>query len=77
MSSGTYRLVRHPIYLGYLMIHVGFLAGHVSLWNVVVLVAADVALVARAGIEERALLPDPAYRQYVDTVPWRLVPGLY
>ena len=77
VSSGVYRLVRHPMYLGYLLIHIAFLLGHVSTWNMVVLVAADLALFARLGLEERTLSPDPAYQRYKEMVPWRLVPGVY
>ena len=75
--SGVYRLVRHPMYLGYLLIHSAFLLGHVSTWNVVVLVAADLALLARIGLEERTLSADLAYQCYRETVPWRFVPGVY
>ncbi len=77
VSSGVYRLVRHPMYLGYLLIHIAFLLGHVSTWNMVVLVAADLALFVRLGLEERTLSPDPAYQRYKEMVPWRLVPGVY
>ena len=77
VSSGVYRLVRHPMYLGYLLIHIAFLLGHVSSWNVVVLAAADLALLACVGLEERTLSPDPAYRRYKEIVQWRLVPGIY
>ena len=38
VSTGLYRIVRHPIYMGYLITHVGFLAANPSLWNIVVLV---------------------------------------
>ena len=75
--SGVYRLVRHPMYLGYLLIHSAFLLGHVSTWNVVVLVAADLALLARIGLEERPRSADLAYQCYRETVPWRFVPGVY
>ena len=75
--SGVYRLVRHPMYLGYRLIHSAFLLGHVSTWNVVVLVAADLALLARIGLEERTLSADLAYQCYRETVPWRFVPGVY
>src|SRR5262245_24157655 len=34
VSSGLYRVVRHPIYLGYLITHVAFLAANPSVWNV-------------------------------------------
>ena len=77
VCRGVYRLVRHPIYLGYLLIHTAFLLGHVSTWNVAVLVTADLALLSRVGLEERTLSPDPAYRRYKQIVPWRFVPGVY
>ena len=77
VCSGAYRLVRHPIYLGYLLTHVSFLMGNASLWNVAALGTADAALLIRAQFEERTLAGDDRYRQYLQLVPWRLVPGLY
>ena len=47
VSTGVYRLVRHPIYLGYLITHVGFVAANATAWNAVLLVAADLADGAR------------------------------
>ena len=67
VSTGLYRLVRHPIYLGYLITHVGFLAANPSLWNVLLLGAADLALMVRAVREEQTLARDPAYRGYSRT----------
>ena len=77
VSSGLYRLVRHPIYLGYLITHVGFLAANPTFWNFLVFVGADVALMVRAVCEERMLARDPAYRDYQETVHWRVVPGVF
>jgi protein-S-isoprenylcysteine O-methyltransferase Ste14 len=77
VSSGVYRLVRHPIYLGYLITHVGFLLANPNIWNVVVLAAADVALMLRARCEERTLVADEAYRSYMERVHWRVVPGVF
>src|SRR5918997_5114714 len=34
--SGPYRLVRHPMYAGYLMTQIAFLLNHPSLWNAAV-----------------------------------------
>jgi len=77
VSSGLYRLVRHPIYMGYLITHIGFLAANGTVWNIVAFVCADLALLARAVCEERILARDPAYRAYQQTVRWRVVPGLF
>jgi protein-S-isoprenylcysteine O-methyltransferase Ste14 len=77
VSSGLYRLVRHPIYLGYLFTHFAFVAANPSLWNFGILVAADAALLARAVCEEKTLAIDPMYRTYQESVRWRVCPGLF
>ena len=77
VCSGVYRSIRHPIYLGYLLTHVAFLMANASLWNTVALVTADIALLMRAHFEERTLGADAVYQRYRETVPWRLLPGLY
>lgn len=77
VRSGLYRLIRHPIYAGYLVTHVVLLAAHPSLWNLAALAIADTALMARAIIEERTLARDPRYVSYLETVRWRVCPGLF
>ena len=77
VSSGLYRIVRHPIYLGYLITHVAFLLATPSAWNVAALLAADAALLARAVCEEQTLSRDEQYRTYQQTVRWRVCPGVF
>jgi protein-S-isoprenylcysteine O-methyltransferase Ste14 len=77
VSSGVYRLVRHPIYMGYLITHAAYLAAMPSAWNVAALVAADAALLARAVCEEQTLARDPRYRDYQQVVRWRVCPGIF
>lgn len=76
MKGGLYRIVRHPIYLGYIVTHIPFLAAHPSAWNLAVLFAGDCALILRAMYEEQTLGRDPQYVRYCETVKWRLVPGI-
>ena len=76
MERGLYRFVRHPIYLGYLLTHIPFLAAHPSGWNAAVLLAGDAALIVRALYEEETLGRDPQYVRYCQSVKWRLVPGI-
>ena len=77
VCSGLYRIVRHPIYLGYLFTHVAFLLATPSAWNVAALLAADAALLARAVCEEQTLSRDERYRTYQQTVRWRVCPGVF
>jgi protein-S-isoprenylcysteine O-methyltransferase Ste14 len=75
--QGPYSAVRHPIYSGYLIAHVAFLAAHPSTWNVVVFAIADGALIVRALMEERVLTTDADYRDYCARVSWHLIPGVF
>lgn len=75
--GGLYRIVRHPMYAGYMLTHVGFLLVAPSLWNLAVYAVAWAFLVARIYAEEKVLSEDPAYQAFKGRVRFRLVPGLY
>ena len=77
VSSGLYRVVRHPIYAGYLTTHVAFVAANPTMWNILLLLAADLALLRRAVCEEDTLARDPEYRAYMQRVRWRICPGIF
>lgn len=74
---GPYRIVRHPIYLGYLVTHVGFLLSNWSAWNLAAYGATYVFQVLRIYSEERFLGQDEGYREYCDRVRYRLIPGIF
>lgn len=76
-AGGLYRLVRHPMYAGYMLTHVGFLLVAPSLWNLAVYAVAWAFLVARIYAEERVLSEDPEYLALKARVPYRLVPGVF
>jgi len=77
VSSGIYRVVRHPIYLGYLITHVAFILANPTAWNVAALMVGDTALLLRAICEEHVLARDAQYREYQQAVRWRVCPGLF
>ena len=77
VARGPYNIVRHPIYAGYLLTHAAVLAAYPSWWNLLAVIAGDIALVLRALAEERVLSTDREYRVYCGRVAWHLVPGLY
>jgi protein-S-isoprenylcysteine O-methyltransferase Ste14 len=77
VAGGPYRLVRHPVYLGYLIASIGFLLTNVSGRNVIVYFITYFFQVSRILAEERVLSEDAAYREYRDRVRFRLVPGIF
>ncbi len=75
-SYGIYRLVRHPMYLGYMVSHVGYLLTYFSAWNVAIYAIVWTALYLRTVEEEKFLRMDEAYREYADRVRYKLIPGV-
>ena len=74
---GPFRLVRHPIYAGYTLTHIGFVIANPYWWNMALYVAAFLLQISRIVVEEETLRQDEAYRSYADKVRFRLVPGVY
>jgi protein-S-isoprenylcysteine O-methyltransferase Ste14 len=75
--SGPYRYVRHPMYASYLVVHVGLFLLMPSWLNLTIYAIGWWAQVLRLLAEERLLAADPAYRDYMAQVRWRLIPGVF
>ena len=75
--DGPYRFMRHPMYSGYLLTHIGIFLMMPTLINLAIYVIGWSAQILRLRAEERLLAEDPAYRAYLDRVRWRLIPGIY
>jgi protein-S-isoprenylcysteine O-methyltransferase Ste14 len=75
--GGPYRIVRHPIYLGYLVTHVGFLLANWSSRNIAIYIIEYFFQVARILSEERLLKEDDGYRAYFERVRYRLIPFFF
>jgi protein-S-isoprenylcysteine O-methyltransferase Ste14 len=74
---GPYRFVRHPMYAGYTMTHIGYLLAMPALSTAILYALALSFQVARIFREERVLIEDPRYREFAARVRYRLVPGLF
>jgi protein-S-isoprenylcysteine O-methyltransferase Ste14 len=72
-----YRLVRHPIYLSYMVMALGTVVRHLTIYNAAVAVVGIGLMIWRIDFEERLLRENQAYRDYLKTVRYRLVPGIY
>jgi protein-S-isoprenylcysteine O-methyltransferase Ste14 len=76
-TTGLYAVVRHPMYMGYFLTHVGFLLTNPTLWNVTRCAAWAGCQLRRIDAEERVLSADLAYVAFTQRVPYRLVPFVY
>jgi protein-S-isoprenylcysteine O-methyltransferase Ste14 len=75
--SGPYRLVRHPMYAGYLVTHIGIFLLMPSLLNLAIYVVSWWSQTLRLLAEERLLGLDPAYQEFSKNTRWRMIPGVF
>lgn len=76
--NGPYRFVRHPGYVGTLLQSIGipFLLG--SVWVLIPGVLAAAFMIVRTSLEDRMLQAElPGYRDFVQEVHYRLIPGIW
>jgi protein-S-isoprenylcysteine O-methyltransferase Ste14 len=75
--SGPYRFVRHPMYAGYLLSHLVFLAMNPLVWNLAVYIVCYALQIPRLLAEERLLSQEDRYADYMRVVRYRLFPGVF
>ena len=73
--GGPYKYMRHPIYAGYMLTHIGFLSQNFSRWNLIVYALGWALLLMRILAEEAFLGRDEKYQEYQGVVRYRLAPG--
>jgi protein-S-isoprenylcysteine O-methyltransferase Ste14 len=78
ISTGLYGIVRHPMYLGTLVMSVGIPLALGSYWGLFLILAVLPVLVLRIGDEEKMLVGElKGYADYRQHVRSRLVPGVW
>ena len=76
-TTGVYRLVRHPIYLGWILLVFG--APTMTATRLVFAIVSGAYLAIAVPFEERGLIDvfGEHYRAYQREVRWRMLPGVY
>lgn len=78
ISTGLYARVRHPMYLGVLVMMTGVPFALGSWWGLISLIIVLLGLIWRILDEEKLLQKDlPGYTEYMQKVRFRLVPYLW
>jgi protein-S-isoprenylcysteine O-methyltransferase Ste14 len=78
VSSGPYRIMRHPGYAGALL---GYLPVPIllnSLWAFIPAILLLIVLVVRTALEDKTLQAElPGYREFAQKTRYRLLPGIW
>jgi protein-S-isoprenylcysteine O-methyltransferase Ste14 len=65
------------MYAGYMLTHLAFFLLNPTIWNLTMYVLCDSLQIPRLLAEERLLRQDPKYQDYMATVRYRLMPGVF
>jgi protein-S-isoprenylcysteine O-methyltransferase Ste14 len=78
VTTGVYGFVRHPMYLGALLMFLGAPFLLASYWGIAVAAVIILLVAFRTVGEERMLMQEfPNYREYKQTVKYRLIPYIW
>ena len=77
VTRGPYRWVRHPAYLGELLMLQAAAAASMKPILQGLAAAAALPILLRIHVEESVLAQDPGWPTYAAAVRWRLIPGIW
>ena len=78
ITSGPYQYLRHPGYLGSILLNlmVPFMLN--SLWAIIPGILSALVLIIRTTMEDKTLISElPGYKEYAERVRYRLLPGVW
>ncbi len=77
VTAGPFQLMRHPIYLGWFILTVGYVMAYPNVLNALAVICTLPFMMWRIDLEEKLLCEDPSYRAYAERVHYRLIPWLF
>lgn len=78
VSDGVYKFVRHPMYVGNVIMMIGIPLALGSYWGLLFIIPGAGVLALRILDEEKLLMHElPGYREYAGRVRYRLVPYIW
>ena len=78
IKSGPYRLVRHPMYVGLILLNASMALILGSKWTLSVATLITILVFWRTAMEDQTLRRElPGYEEYIAVTRYRLVPGIW
>jgi protein-S-isoprenylcysteine O-methyltransferase Ste14 len=78
ISNGLYRFVRHPMYLGVIIMYIPIPIALGSYWGLIAVTGVPIALIFRIINEEKVLSDQlPGYNDYCQKTKYRLIPFVW
>jgi protein-S-isoprenylcysteine O-methyltransferase Ste14 len=78
VTGGPYRFVRHPAYIGGLVVAFASAVALESLWALIPAGLTALLYILRTALEDKALLSElDGYKEYAERVRYRLIPGIW
>ena len=78
IRSGPYRLVRHPMYVGLILLNASMALILGSKWTLAVAVLIAILVLWRTAMEDQTLRRElPGYEDYIAVTRYRLMPGIW
>ncbi len=77
-TTGPYRYVRHPMYVGVILFVLCFPLSLGSLYSFIPAILIVILFIIRTSLEDKTLQEElSGYKEYAQTVRYRLIPGLW
>lgn len=78
VSSGPYKYVRHPMYVGAILMYIATPLVLGSAWAFVFTLLTTALMVTRTALEDRTLRRElPGYEEFTKNTRYRLIPGIW
>jgi protein-S-isoprenylcysteine O-methyltransferase Ste14 len=78
VASGPYRFVRHPMYVGLILLHASIAMILGSMWTLGLAALIMLLFLWRTALEDQTLRQElPGYEKYTTMTRYRLMPGIW
>ena len=78
VASGPYRFVRHPMYVGLILLHASMALILGSMWTLTLAALIAILFLWRTALEDQTLRQElPGYEEYTTVTRYRLMPGIW